>query len=51
MIDMASTKGEMTPKKILQKAQAAAMLYPDANKVPFINGYMQQAMMMLPQEE
>lgn len=51
MIDMVSTKGEMTPKKILQKAQAAAMLYPDANKVPFINGYMQQAMMMLPQEE
>ena len=38
----------MTPKKILQRANAAAMLYPDKDKIPFIQGYIMQATSMLP---
>lgn len=38
----------MTPKKILQRANAAAMLYPDKDKIPFIQGYILQATSMLP---
>ena len=41
----------MTPKKILQRANAAAMLYPDKDKIPFIQGYIMQATAMLPQKE
>lgn len=52
MIDMldSNLKG-MTPKKILQKANMAAMLYPDKDKIPFIQGYISQAMGMLPMSE
>lgn len=40
---------KMTPKKILQRANQAAMLYPDKDKIPFIQGYIMQATSMLPQ--
>lgn len=52
MIDMMDLDGKalsrMTPKKILQRANAAAMLYPDKDKIPFIQGYILQATSMLP---
>lgn len=51
MSDILNSKKKLTPKQIAKKAQAAAMLYPDANKVPFINGYMLQAMQMQQTEE
>ena len=39
---------KMTPKKILQRANMAAMMYPDKDKIPFIQGYIMQATQMLP---
>lgn len=52
MIEMMDLDGKalekMTPKKILQRANAAAMLYPDKDKIPFIQGYILQATSMLP---
>lgn len=49
-LDPKKLKG-MTPKKILQRANQAAMLYPDKDKIPFIQGYIMQATQMLPMEE
>lgn len=42
---------KLTPKQIYKQAVAAAMLYPDKDKTAYINGYMQQANMFLPQPE
>lgn len=42
---------KMTPKKILQRANQAAMIYPDKDKIPFIQGYIMQATQMLPTKE
>lgn len=41
----------MTPKKILERANQQALLYPDKDKMPFIQGYILQATQMLPREE
>ena len=52
LIEMMDSGGKkMTPKKILQRANQAAMLYPDKDKMPFIQGYILQATSMLPQEK
>lgn len=52
MMDLDSKKlAKMTPKKILQRANQAAMLYPDKDKIPFIQGYIMQATQMLPTKE
>lgn len=50
MMDLSQAQmKKMTPKKILQRANQAAMLYPDKDKIPFIQGYIMQATSMLPQ--
>lgn len=41
----------MTPKKILERANQQALLYPDKDKMPFIQGYILQATQMLPRKE
>lgn len=52
MIEMLDANGKnMTPKKILQRANQAALLYPDKDKMPFIQGYIMQATSMLPAGE
>lgn len=52
MIEMLDAGGKkMTPKKILQRANQAALLYPDKDKMPFIQGYIMQATSMLPAGE
>lgn len=52
MIEMLDADGKkMTPKKILQRANQAALLYPDKDKMPFIQGYIMQATSMLPARE
>lgn len=48
MLDLGDKISDMTPKQILQRANMAAMLYPDKDKIPFIQGYIMQATSMLP---